>query len=220
MGPHILSLKRLCLSVFLSQKAVSLEVVRNHIPGMSETAQNPQDLHDPGGKVRLALPEGVQGEAMFSECGRYRQVLTRDWTAGDQTPRAILWIGMNPSTADASVNDPTCNRELSFSQSWGYTRYLKANMLDWRATNPRDLPQDPSIACSANNLLQICGLAEEAEEIILAYGRLHKRYAGVISDVVDICRQSGKPLRCLGKNSDGSAKHPLYLAKTTARIPY
>jgi len=37
----------------------------------------PEDRHDPGGKVRLRLPEGVAGEAAFSDCGRYRQALIR-----------------------------------------------------------------------------------------------------------------------------------------------
>jgi hypothetical protein len=180
----------------------------------------PQDQHDPGGRVRLALPNEVRGEAQFSACGRYRQALTRDWTRENEASRTILWIGMNPSTADAALNDPTCNRELGFSQGWGYTRYLKANMLDWRATNPKDLPKELTHACSKNNLATIIILAQEAEEIILAYGKLHKRFDPIIQAVIQICQETGKPLLCLGKNGDGSAKHPLYLAKTTERIPF
>ena len=59
--------------------------------------------HDPGGKVRLRLPDGVIGGATFSECGRYRQALTRDWTPDGIAPRTVLFIGMNPSVADAEA---------------------------------------------------------------------------------------------------------------------
>ena len=34
--------------------------------------------HDPGGKVKLPLPAGVTGSAVFSECGRYRPLLFRE----------------------------------------------------------------------------------------------------------------------------------------------
>ncbi len=174
-----------------------------------------EHAHDPGGKVRIALPDGVTGGARFSTCGRYRQTLTRDWTPDGATPRAILFIGMNPSVASAEVSDPTCHRELDFARRWGYTRYLKGNMLDWRATSPKDLPEDPATACSAENLPFILEMADEADMVVLAYGRLHARYQGVVRDILCAVRATGKPLKCFGRNKDGSAKHPLYLRKDT-----
>ena len=178
------------------------------------------DAHDPGGKVRLRLPEGVTGTATFSECGRYRQGLTRDWTPDGVRPRAILFIGMNPSVAAAEISDPTCHRELIFARDWGYTRYLKGNVLDWRATAPRDLPPDPDVACSPANIPALEAMAREAEEIVLAYGKLHRRYHGVIADVLAAMAATGRPLRCLGLNKDGSAKHPLYLRKDTPLMDF
>lgn len=180
----------------------------------------PQDLHDPGGKVKTKLPAGIRGSAVFSECGKYRSSLTRDWTPEGQAPRTIMFCGMNPSQADDQVSDPTVTREMNFSKSWGYTRYIKVNVLDWRATNPSDLPPDPREACSRENLTAITRHADESEEIVLAFGRMKKIYHPIIDEIVAICRASGKPLVCLGKNADGSAKHPLYLAKTTLRIPF
>ena len=176
--------------------------------------------HDPGGKVRLKLPDGVIGGAMFSDCGRYRQALTRDWTAQGATPRAILFIGMNPSVADAAASDPTCHRELMFARDWGYTRYLKGNMLDWRATSPKDIPADPDLACSAANIPALEEMAAEAETVVMAYGKLHKRFQPVIGQVFAAMAATGKPLMCLGLNKDGSAKHPLYLRKDTQLMPF
>ena len=176
--------------------------------------------HDPGGKVRLRLPEGVKGEAAFSDCGRYRQKLIRDWTPPGERPRAVLFVGMNPSVADAEASDPACHRELTFARDWGFSRYLKGNVLDWRATSPRDLPEDPELACSPANIPALLEMAEEAEMIVLAHGKLHKRYAPVVGRVLDALAATGKPLKCFGLNKDGSARHPLYLRKDAALIDF
>lgn len=176
--------------------------------------------HDPGGKVRLKLPDGVIGGATFSNCGRYRQALTRDWTKEGQPARAVLFIGMNPSVADAAASDPTCHRELMFARDWGYSRYLKGNMLDWRATSPKDIPPDPSLACSPANIPILVEMAQEAETVVMAYGKLHARFQPVVREVFTAIAALGKPLQCLGVNKDGSAKHPLYLRKDTVLRPF
>ncbi len=176
--------------------------------------------HDPGGKTRLRLPDDVIGDAAFSDCGRYRHWLSRDWTPAGNKARSILFVGLNPSVADAQASDPTCHRELTFARDWGYTRYLKANVLDWRATSPRDIPADPAIACSTENLRTLERLAGEAETIVMASGNVHKRYAELEHKTLSILRMSGKPLMCLGKNKSGAAKHPLYIRKDAPLIPF
>lgn len=176
--------------------------------------------HDPGGRVRLRLPDGVTGGAAFSECGRYRQALTRDWTPLGAAPRAVLFVGMNPSVASAEYSDPTCHRELVFARDWGFTRYLKGNVLDWRATSPKDIPADADLACSPHNIPALVDMAREAEIAVMAYGRLHPRFRPVVDAVVAAVAGTGKPLKCLGLNQDGSAKHPLYLRKDTALMDF
>lgn len=185
-----------------------------------DTAQEAHKLHDPGGKVRLRLPDGVIGGATFSSCGRYRQTLTRDWTPDGARPRVILFVGQNPSVATAEVSDPTCDRELGFARRWGFTRYVKTNMLDWRATEPRNVPHDPELACSPENLPAILREAEAADEVLLAYGKLHARYAPIVDRTLRALRQTGKPLNCLKLNKDGSAGHPLYISSKTERFPF
>lgn len=56
----------------------------------------PQDKHDPGGRVRIALPADVVGVADFSDCGRYRYMMSRDWTPAGSTPRPMG--GSRPDT--------------------------------------------------------------------------------------------------------------------------
>ena len=185
---------------------------------MSGTA--PDHLHDPGGKVRLRLPDGVVGGAEYSACGRYRQVLSRDWTADGVAPRRVLFVGMNPSVASAEVSDPTCHREVMFAKDCGYSFYFKGNMLDWRATSPKDLPRDPNEACSEANIPALVAMAEQCEVVVLAFGKLHARYQGVVRQALCEIAATGKPLMCLGLNKDGSAKHPLYLRKDTRLRPF
>ena len=73
-------------------------------------------MHDPGGSRRFAMLPGVDGKAEFSPCGQYRYWLSRDWGfrrfSGGREP-FVLWIGMNPSTAEAEVDDPTIRREIA-----------------------------------------------------------------------------------------------------------
>ncbi|MFK7875548.1 MAG: DUF1643 domain-containing protein [Paracoccaceae bacterium] len=176
--------------------------------------------HDPGGKTRLRLPDGIQGAASFSDCGRYRHCLSRDWTPVGTTPKSVLFIGLNPSVADADVSDPTCHRELTFAQDWGYTRYLKANVLDWRATSPNDIPKDLDTARSSQNMMTLADLAQISDTIVMASGNVHPRFARAELETLELLRSSGKPMMCLGKNKSGAAKHPLYIRKDAFLIPF
>lgn len=176
--------------------------------------------HDPGGKSRLRLPHDVRGDAVFSPCGRYRHALSRDWTAANATPRAILFVGLNPSVAAEEVSDPTCHRELCFARDWGFTRYLKGNVLDWRATSPRDIPHDPGEARSPENLRIVLEMAIESEVVVMASGNVHRRYGQAETDMLNGLRRLGKPLMCLGRNKSGAAKHPLYIRKDAPLIDF
>lgn len=176
--------------------------------------------HDPGGRVRLRLPGGVAGAASFSKCGRYRRKLMRDWTPAGEAPRTVTFVGMNPSVADENVSDPTCHRELDFARQWRFTRYLKGNVLDWRATSPGDIPPDPTIACSPENVQAVVEMAADSEWVVLAYGKLHRRFQPAVAEVLRAVADSGRPLYCLGRNKDGSPKHPLYLRRDTQPVPF
>ncbi len=175
------------------------------------------DRHDPGGKVRLALMEGVKGDAVFSEDGRYRPLMRR-WL-GDAFPdRCLLFIGMNPSTADATVNDPTCGREWTFTRREGFDAMIKANVGDYRATDPKMLLQPGVEASSPANLPVIRTAAAGAERVILCHGKLNKALAPAGKALVEALTGDGVDLWCFGVNGDGSPKHPLYLRADTPLI--
>lgn len=170
-----------------------------------------QGAHDPGGKTRLAMIPGVVGNAEFSPCGCYRHWLSRNWdwrlkTDGRCGPWA-LWIGMNPSTAEADVDDPTIRREMAFSKAMMIDVYVKVNVMDYRATDPKRL-RDVTPR-SDRNLQFIKELADGAGKIICAWGALPKPLRRYADDVLTLLHD--KPLYCMGRTADGSPRHPLYL---------
>lgn len=175
--------------------------------------REPATLHDAGGKVRLSMVPGVTGNAEFSPCGRYRLWLNRNWSIrqfsdGRCGPYA-LWIGMNPSVAEADVDDPTIRREIAFTRAMNFQVYVKVNVMDYRATDPKQLlsvqpRSDRNIEC-------IVSMAKDAGRVIACWGALPKKLQRYADDVVRALH--GVDLYCMGKTANGSPRHPLYLAK-------
>lgn len=174
--------------------------------------------HDAGGKIRNKLPLGMEGHAQFSACGRYRLHLSRYWVGVPD--RLALWIGMNPSVADASFDDPTIRREVNFTRAWGLGPYLKMNVMDYRATNPKELLRLSCPACSEDNLVTIVRAAKAAEKIILAYGVLPGPLRQHGQALLRELRAAGHKLWCVGLTKDGSPRHPLYVAKDNSLIEF
>ena len=174
------------------------------------------EAHDPGGKVRLALPLGMEGDAWFSPCGRYRQLLTRRWGEGP----AVLWIGMNPSTADAAVDDPTVRKEIGFTRRWGFSAYAKVNVMDYRATDPKDLRKPDVLPRSLRNASGLVEGLRDAALVICCWGALHPKLRPHADFMLTNLRERRLPLFCLGTNGDGSPKHPLYLRSDSLRLPF
>ena len=177
------------------------------------------DAHDPGGKVRLPLMAGVSGDAVFSADGKYRQLMRR-WTGQTFGDRYILFIGMNPSTADATVNDPTCAREWTFAQREGFSAMAKANVGDYRATDPKMLLAPGVEAVSAANLPVIRDVAAHAAMVVLCHGKLNKALAPAGKVLVEALKADNIDLWCFGTNTDGSPKHPLYLRLDTPLLRF
>lgn len=173
------------------------------------------DAHDPGGKVRLKIAAGMTADAVFSSCGQYRHWLSRRWDGGAYA----LWIGMNPSTATAHIDDPTIRREIEFTRRMGLGRYIKTNVMDYRATNPRDLIRIAE-PCSKRNLEEILKLAEGAGRVILAYGSIDTRLKHYAHAVETMLGEIHLELWCLDTNKDGSPKHPLYVRGDTPIVRY
>lgn len=145
--------------------------------------------------------------AIISACGQYRYKLTRpgDMTA---TRGPAVFVMLNPSTADASVDDPTIRRCMGFARAWGCDGIVVVNLYAFRATQPSDLwiQSDPVGRENDNWLI---GVAHEAEEIVCAWGvnARPERVAEVTAILMTACGR----LRCLGATKSGAPRHPLYV---------
>lgn len=171
--------------------------------------------HDAGGKVRLSLGAGVRGDAMFygpRDC--YRPLLRR-WIGDEFPEQYMLSISMNPSEADASVNDPTLGRDWGFARREGFSGLAKCNIADYRARHPSKF-KDPSIDPSSPiNLETIMKVAAGASLIVVGHGKLSKPLLPHGASVMSALVEAGYELYCLGVNKDGSPKHPLFVDGAT-----
>lgn len=175
--------------------------------------------HDPGGKIKLALPDGMWGSAVFSECGRYLHLLTRGWRAPPESI-GVVWIGMNPSTADEDFDDPTVRREAGFTKRLGFTSFAKVNVMDYRATDPKRLLSASVVPCSDKNMRTILRICGGAGIVVAAWSALPKGLRRYARQVEDALWREGYVLSCLGCTKDGSPRHPLYLRKDTELLRY
>jgi hypothetical protein len=173
--------------------------------------------HDPGGKVRLKLHPHIASSADFSDDGQYRYSLRRTW---DDSLPSCMFVGMNPSTADLTHDDPTLAKCRRFAVKWGYGTLLMANVFAYRATNQRRLLEvrDP---IGPHNDDAILALAHDAHLVIMAYGKPHVRLRQRGPLVAKLIRQhAGKSPHILRLSKDGVPSHPLYLPETLLPVPW
>lgn len=150
--------------------------------------------------------------AVFDKSRVYRYDLWRLW---DETKPMILWVMLNPSTADEYKLDPTVTRCKSFSIKWGYGSFHVANIFALRATDPKELQKHENPVGSDNNKW-IDKLSARADRVMVAWGadkmvRETMRYVNVL----EIILKHKKPY-CLGKTKEGYPRHPLYVSSGQA----
>lgn len=144
--------------------------------------------------------------AIFSEDRVYRYVLWRTW---DITSPSIAFIGLNPSTADELVDDPTIRRCVGFAKAWGYGRLVMLNLFAFRSTDPKQLrfTKDPVGPLNDHYLDQYC---REVEKIIAAWGS----NGGLYFRGRHLWEKYPQML-VLGWTTGHHPKHPLYIPMDT-----
>jgi len=148
--------------------------------------------------------------AILSPCGRYRYVLTRG--AGP----ACAVVLLNPSTADAEVDDPTSTKIKAFARDWGYPAYHLFNIGAGRATDPKDWRAMADPYGPENDVY--LGMAALYPLIVIGWGNNAPREQG--ARTASILTRHGAELWCLGTNANGSPKHPLYVPYSQKLRPW
>ncbi len=143
--------------------------------------------------------------AVISECGQYRYQLTRRWADGP----TMVFVMLNPSTADAETDDPTIRRCINFAKREGCGGLLVVNLFAFRATKPEDLARQP-FPVGGEWRAHIDAALETDGPIVCGWGS-HKGIDGQVATFRQIARAAGRTLHCFIKNKDGEPRHPLYV---------
>ena len=153
----------------------------------------------------------MKKDAILSEDRKYRYILSRIW---DETKPTVLFIGLNPSTADENTDDPTIRRCINFAKSWGYGGIFMANLFAFRSTNPQGLYAEQDPVGSANDFY-IKEYSDKSKLTIACWGN----HGNFINRSEEVCKLVNS-LYCLDINKSGKPKHPLYVKPNATRKPY
>lgn len=159
------------------------------------------------------LLPAIEKRARLSSCGLYRYSLERWWNTSHY---ARYFIMLNPSTADASVDDPTIRRCIGLAKRDGYGGIVVINLFAFRATSPADMKRadDPIGPENDGHIWStLGGLVPENVRpgtIIAAWGA-HGAFRKRAAEVEQAAKRAGVDLFCFGFTNQGTPRHPLYL---------
>ncbi|WP_036486523.1 DUF1643 domain-containing protein [Myxosarcina sp. GI1] len=141
--------------------------------------------------------------------GDYRYLLWREW---DSESKTVSFIMLNPSRADAEINDPTITRCINFAKSWGYSRLEVVNLFAYRTPKPSLLKQAAE-PIGRDNDRYILESVSKSKRVILAWGNygLWRKQDLYTLDLL----KNHNHLYSLGITKRGCPRHPLYLRRTT-----
>lgn len=147
--------------------------------------------------------------ASFSIDRKYRYALWRIW---EPTKPRVMFIGLNPSTANEETNDPTINSVRRISISNGYGGFYMLNLFGVITPKPAELKKCDNPVGNNDEYLWHYHLI--SHRICFAWGAFD-----VYGRDREIIKQFPNAM-CLGKNNDGSPRHPLFLKGITEMIKF
>lgn len=152
--------------------------------------------------------------AVISDCQRYRYRLDR--RVADEGS-VYAFFGVNPSTADASLDDATVRKWRGFVSRWGGSRFIVGNVFAFRATDVRELARcaDP---VGRENLAYLMMICAEADILVPCWGnesKVPKTLRHQFKITLDALSGLGKPVKSFGRSKAGDPLHPLMLGYAT-----
>ena len=149
-------------------------------------------------------------KAIKSDCGKYRYELHREW---DKSKKKVLFVMLNPSTADGLNNDLTTIRCINFAKKWGYGGIMIGNIYPFRAKRPKDLRKwlndfiySDGHGATKTNEVHVKEMAEQADMIVCAWGCNHPGIPEWVDELGDLfylelCKDNITPKHPLGNLS-------------------
>lgn len=160
----------------------------------------------------------IKRSADFSPCRTWRYTLKRVW---DDSLPPVVFILLNPSTADEKQDDPTNRRGIGYTIKWNYGAVTFVNLFAYRTPYPKKMKkaQDPIGPDNDHWILQEAAEANKDGKVILAWG-MHGGFNGRDQQVVRLLRDADISLWCMGLTKAGHPKHILYLRGDLKPIEY
>lgn len=158
---------------------------------------------------REDLAGGFAAAVFDSKAREYRYLLTRIW---DPTTPPVVFLMLNPSTADALEDDATIGRlagSKGFARRLGAGGLVVVNLFALCSTDPRALRHHPDPVGPLNDVF-IRQATAGASVVVAAWGAAGVEH-GRGARVAETLRRRGIALHCLGQTSTGQPRHPLYL---------
>ena len=148
--------------------------------------------------------------AIISKCEKYRYKLTRTW---DEDKKKVLFIMLNPSTANHIENDLTTIRCINFAEKWGYGGIMIGNIYPFRAKRPKDLRKWLDISMNPmalnENMRHVREMAKQTDLIVCAWGCNFPYMPNWVEELGDLfylelCKDDITPKHPLGNISKGA----------------
>lgn len=153
----------------------------------------------------MSTPVCGESGAVISDSGLYRYRLWR--RVSDDNDSRLLFIMLNPSTADASVDDPTIRRCLGFARELGFGILEVVNLFAYRTSSPAELWSHAGNIVGPDNDKHIAEAAEKADMIIGGWGAASNASMRALA----VNKIVGRRIQALALTKSGAPRHPLYL---------
>lgn len=141
----------------------------------------------------------MKAGADFSSCGKYRYALWRIW---DDSKKVAMCIGLNPSTANGTKDDPTIRLLTAHLTDLGYGGFRMVNLYALVSPKPQALFDSPDPLGRNDDWLAI--QAHLSQEIIFCWGS----FKGIEIRVKKMKAMFPDAL-CFGKAKNGAPLHPM-----------
>lgn len=160
--------------------------------------------------------DGLDTGALLSPCRRWRYLLWRRW---DREKPPMAFIGLNPSTADETVDDQTIRKCRGYAQRWGYGAFWMLNIFAYRARDPNVMKAQGANAIGPRNNEYLAAATASAGLTVAAWGA-HGTHLNRANDVCELLAKSGVTVHILGLTQGLQPKHPLYLPGDLKPVPW
>jgi hypothetical protein len=151
------------------------------------------------------MASDMSTSAVLSDEREYRYQLLRSW---DSEKPTLVFIMLNPSTADEIKDDPTIRRCVGYAEDWGFGKLIVGNLYAYRTSDPEELNkiENPIGPKNDKYLKDIC---DKADKVLVAWGANE----AVENREVEVAEFLDSELYALNTTKHGHPNHPLYQPK-------